>query len=458
MIIAATLATLSTAYALPAPVRWTSTVRPDVHVIREVDPDFPLSFSAVKFKFPAEGYRMEARLANDTVFSRLGMFSRENVMQMARRSGALVAINADFFGNDGDPLGMMISGGELVSEPYVPRSVAAWGETGGLLFDSPTYSGYIDLVGGQRLRIDGINRSVRAGEIVLFTQKGGVASSKNRCTAYLFEATKQMPLTGAFAMRLKTSVTDLSDIPVALSEAILLVSPERKAEVASLLYPGLTYDFQVKVAGQIEWPSVKEAIGGGPRLVKAGVASVPRDYERFDSSYNNRHPRTAIGYTANREVVLLTVDGRSDLSKGLTLDELASLMVKLGCTEAMNLDGGGSTTLVLGGEVLNRPSDGGLRSVANALLVFAPDATPRVERITIEVKPGEVKPGDRTTLRVLAGDGSVIPENQVVWTCGSKAGWIGGDGGFRAISPGKAVIRAYAQGVWATVEMTVTGS
>lgn len=458
MIIAATIATIPIAYASPAPLRWTSTVRPDVQVIREVDPDFPLSFSAVKFKFPAEGYRMEARLANDTVFSRQGLFSRENVMQMARRSGALVAINADFFGNDGDPLGMMISGGELVSEPYVPRSVAAWGETGGLMFDSPTYTGYIDLVGGQRLRIDGINRSVRAGEIVLFTQKGGIASSKKRCTAYLFESTRQMPLTGSFAMRLKTSVTDLTDIPVALSEAILLVSPERQAEVAGALYPGLTYDFQVKVAGQIDWQSVKEAIGGGPRLVKGGVASVPRDYERFDPSYNSRHPRTAIGYTASREVILLTVDGRSELSKGLTLDELASLMAKLGCVDAMNLDGGGSTTLVLEGEVLNRPSDGGLRSVANALLLFAPEATPKAERVTIAVKPGEIKPGDRTTLQVVDADGRVVPEDQVVWACGSKSGWVGGDGAFRAVAPGKAVIRAYAKGVWTTAEVTVSGS
>jgi hypothetical protein len=351
---------------------------------------------------------------------------------------------------------MMISGGELVSEPYAPRSVAAWGASGGVLFDSPTYSGYIDLVGGQKLRIDGINRSVRAGEIVLFTRKGGIASSKQRCTAYLFEATTQLPLAGGFAMRLKTSVQDLSDIPVALSEAILMVSPERKAEVAAALIPGLTYDFQVKVAGQIDWANITDAVGGGPRLVKGGVAFVPRDFERFDASYNNRHPRTAIGYSANGEVILVSVDGRSDFSKGLTLDELASLMVKLGCVDAMNLDGGGSTTMVLGGEVLNRPSDGGLRSVANALLLYAPEAGPRGGQISIEIKPGEIKPGGRTTLRVLGIDGAPIPENQVVWACGSRTGWVGGDGAFHALAAGKAVVRAYAQGVWATTELTIS--
>lgn len=456
MMIAAALVALPAAYALPDAVRWTATVRPDVQVIQEVDPAFPLVVTAVKFKYPAEGSRMEARLANDTVFSRLGLNSRENVRDIARRSGALIAINADFFANDGDPLGLMVSGGELISEPYTPRSVAAWGETGGLQFDSPTYSGSIELVGGGRIRIDGINRSVRAGEVVLFTRKGGVASSKKRCTAYLFECKQPMPISGGFAMRLKTSVSDLTDIPVALDEVILLVSPERQAEVAAALYSGLTYDFRIKVAGQIDWATVREAIGGGPRLVKDGVASVPRDYERFDASYAKRHPRTAIGYTAQGEVVLLVVEGRSERSKGLTLDELAALMLKLGCANAMNLDGGGSTTLALAGEVLNRPSDGSLRGVANALLLFAPDVAPAAVPPTIEVKPGEIKPGDRTTLRVLGADGAPVAEDRVVWTCLSPAGWVGGDGVFRAESPGKAVVRAYALGVWTTVELTVT--
>ncbi|MDQ2986640.1 MAG: phosphodiester glycosidase family protein [Armatimonadota bacterium] len=456
MILAAAIASSAIAAYSPAPTRWVATVRPEVQVISEIDSDFPLTFQAVKVKFPADGYRLESRLANDTVFSKIGMSSRENVRDMVRRSGALVGINADFFGNDGDPLGMMISGGELVSEPYSPRSVAAWGSEQGLLFDSPIYSGTIDLVGGQRIRIDGVNRSARAGEVILFTRKGGMASSKKRCTAYLFESINQLPLHGGFAMRLKTSVTDLTDIPVALSEAILMVSPERQAEVSAALYSGLTYEFQIKVTGQIDWASVKEAIGGGPRLVKNGSPSVPRDYERFAASYNARHPRSAIGYTASKEVILLVVDGRSSVSKGLTLDELASLMAKLGCVDAMNLDGGGSTTLVLGGTVLNRPSDGGLRGVANALLLFTPEPVLKATAIRIEVKPGDIRPGDQTTLRAAGSDGSPIPENEVVWTGRSGAGWIGGDGTFRATNAGKATVSAYAQGVWTSTEITVS--
>jgi exopolysaccharide biosynthesis protein len=455
MIFAAAISAVIVPTAFAAPVRWTSTIRPEVQVITEVDAEFPLSFRAVKFKFPADGYRLESRLANDTVYSKIGLKSRENVREMVDRTGALVGINADFFANDGDPLGLMVSGSELVSEPYSPRSVAAWGNGEGLRFDSPAFSGYIDVVGGTRIRIDGVNRSVRAGEVVLFTQRGGMASSKKRCTAYLFEATSQLPLSGSVAMRLKTSVSDLTDIPVALNEAILMVAPERQAEVASVLYNGLTYDFQLRLSGQIDWQGVKEAIGGGPRLVKNGAPAVTRDYERFDASYNARHPRTAIGYTAAKEVVMLVVDGRSELSKGLTLDELASLMVKLGCTDAMNLDGGGSTTLVLAGQVLNRPSDGGLRGVANALLLFAPESQLPAPALSIDLKAGELKPGDITTLRVVDSGGAAVQQQEVVWLA-SGAGTITGDGTFKAKSPGTATVKAYARGTWISTQISVT--
>ena len=454
MILAAAIASFTVSAAPAQAVRWTATIRPDVHVIKEVDPNFPLQYWAVKFKFPAEGYRLESRLANDTVYSRINILSRENVRDMAQRTGALIALNADFFANDGDPLGLMITGGELVSEPYVPRTAVAWGDGAGLQFDSPNYSSFIEPVGYPRIRIDGFNRSVRAGEVVLFTRKGGMASSKKRCAAFLFEAKTPVPLSGPFAMRLKTIVPDLTDIPVALDEVILMVSPERVAEVTQALSPGLTYDFRVDVSGKIDWKSVKEAIGGGPRLLRDGVPSVQHQYERFDPSYNNRHPRSAIGYTKNQEVIVVAVDGRSGSSKGTTLTELAGLMAKLGCVEAMNLDGGGSTTLVLDGTVLNRPSDGGLRGVANAVLLFAPEIQPAP--VGIQARTTALKPGDKTTLRVIDANGTVVPESEVVWTCNSGAGWVGGDGAFRATGNGKATVRAYAKGSWVATELVVS--
>jgi len=85
-----------------------------------------------------------------------------------------------------------------------------------------------------------------------------------------------------------------------------------------------------------------------------------------------RHPRTSIGFSRDSStLILLTVDGRSENSGGMTLVELANMMRKLGAWQAMNFDGGGSTTMVIDGAVVNKPSDTtGEREVGNVLAVI----------------------------------------------------------------------------------------
>jgi exopolysaccharide biosynthesis protein len=88
--------------------------------------------------------------------------------------------------------------------------------------------------------------------------------------------------------------------------------------------------------------------------------------------YTQRHPRTAIGWRADGTLVLVVVDGRQPrISVGMTINELAHLMLDLGCVEAINLDGGGSSTMVIRNKIVNNPSDStGERPVSDALLIF----------------------------------------------------------------------------------------
>ncbi len=116
------------------------------------------------------------------------------------------------------------------------------------------------------------------------------------------------------------------------------------------------------------------ALGGGPVLIESGATRITFDEEVFwgsgMGSLDARHPRTALGYTEDGRLLLLVVDGRSEASVGATLGELARELAALGAHEALNLDGGGSTTLVVSGKVVNRPSDkSGAREVASALLL-----------------------------------------------------------------------------------------
>lgn len=115
---------------------------------------------------------------------------------------------------------------------------------------------------------------------------------------------------------------------------------------------------------------ILEMIAGDPQLLRAGQSLAP-----FAGTVAaERHPRTVVGVTSDRKVLLVTVDGRqTGFSAGMTLPELTALMTRLGATEALNLDGGGSTTMVIAGRYVNRPSDAtGERPVSNALAVTGP--------------------------------------------------------------------------------------
>ena len=115
------------------------------------------------------------------------------------------------------------------------------------------------------------------------------------------------------------------------------------------------------------------AVGGGPRLVRDGKIDVTSQQEQFKADVAiGRAPRTAIGVTDDGKLLLVAVTGRQAYhSVGVTLEELADIMVELGAKDAMNLDGGGSSTMVVRDFVMNTPSDGRERKVADAILVFS---------------------------------------------------------------------------------------
>ncbi len=124
-------------------------------------------------------------------------------------------------------------------------------------------------------------------------------------------------------------------------------------------------------------------VGGWPRILHDGV-NVAADAATVEGTISRnaevRHPRTSVGFSRNRRTMfLLTVDGRSEKSVGMTLVELAACMRSVGAWQAMNFDGGGSTTMVINGAVVNAPSDStGERDVGNALLVIAkPKSAPK---------------------------------------------------------------------------------
>ena len=152
--------------------------------------------------------------------------------------------------------------------------------------------------------------------------------------------------------------TDVSGAAIHDGRVVSPVEPDLDRRVNAILC--IRREAEVVIAdGQDCGPGVREAMAAGPRLLKDGRRL---SYEAFDAAYGAaRHPRTAVGLDAGRRLAwLVTVDGRQPgFSDGASLDELTDILVSLGASDAINLDGGGSTTMVVesanGPAILNRP-------------------------------------------------------------------------------------------------------
>jgi uncharacterized protein YigE (DUF2233 family) len=123
---------------------------------------------------------------------------------------------------------------------------------------------------------------------------------------------------------------------------------------------------------QRKW-KMQTAIGGGPALLHKGEIRITNKEEiMFVSGEADRHPRTAIGYTAKGKLIILMVEGRNPgIAEGMTLKQEATVLQQLGCVEALNLDGGGSSCLLLNGKETIKPSDKeGQRPVPGVFIIY----------------------------------------------------------------------------------------
>lgn len=138
-----------------------------------------------------------------------------------------------------------------------------------------------------------------------------------------------------------------------------------------------------------DWEEVEHALAGGHMLISKGeiyhiVGNEVYVTDRETNHAGRRHPRTAIGLTSDSTGILITVDGRHPSNaEGMTLRELALFMQNLGCVYAINLDGGGSTTMWTSHHgVVNHPSGNqrfdseGLRALKNGIIILAPENVP----------------------------------------------------------------------------------
>lgn len=329
--------------------------------------------------------------------------NRETTSQLSAAAGALAAVNGGFFtmdpaaGAPGDPAGAAVHDGKVLSEPVGDRPSLVL-DKNGTSIQRLHWHGAVSAPGAAELPLDGIDRvpglirncggtndtptnlplhdftCTDADEIVSFTPEFGPTTPAGPGLEVVLDAQGTV-----------TAVNHTRGIAVPAGGQTVQAIGADVDKLAALAVPGkklkVDTDLLTENGKSLTTTPTTDVVNGGPTLVQNGQLDVTakrdgmvrtNDSNSFFYGWvHKRNPRTFAGVDAQGRTLLVTADGRQTTSLGLSLSEEAHVAKSLGMISAMNLDGGGSTTMVQGGQVTNSPSDAtGERPVGDALLVL----------------------------------------------------------------------------------------
>jgi hypothetical protein len=288
---------------------------------------------------------------------------REDLADLIKKHQALAGVNGGYFHYSGRPLGLLYINGELVSEPLYNRSSILIDQENNISFAQVDWQGEL-LVNKLdfKVKLDGVNREVKAEEVILFNyfygpkmpalddQHYDIVVRDDKILGVESEAGVQTAIPpDGFVIRFPTQRTDIRNrIPELKNKEIIL-----------------NYNFTPNLSEK----NIIHAVGGGPRLLEGGELKITGQEERFQNDIlNGRAPRTAVALTEDNHLLLLTIDGRqNDISVGMSLEEVAQTLKDFGAVDAVNLDGGGSARMVIRGFTMSNPSE--KRLISNGVIV-----------------------------------------------------------------------------------------
>lgn len=423
---------------------WEKPIAPGLVYRMEIQQDPPRIIHSLKMITSNPVTSISPELAGRTVFDSKGD-GRATVSKMVEDTNALAAINGDFFPFTGDPLGLMVREGQFLSLPNPKRPSFAWGPNSSV-FGFSKFKGSVTTEGGSTIDIDGFNEECPENRITLNTPEAGLSRSKLPCvTAILkIDGTKLMPSTqiGATVMAV---TSDGANMPLKAGQYTLVGHGNRMNQISALKI-GQRLTINTSTTG-FDWEKLENAISGGPMLVRNGEIVDDGENEGFAKDFlEGRHPRTIIGRTAEGDLVFVAIDGRQKMSVGATIQETAEILRNMGCRDALNLDGGGSTCMNIFGLKVNRPSDKtGERPVANGIVFYGPKLLTPDQKLKIVV-PATMSPTGSVQAKVVDKNGKEIPNIEVFWSLQGSA-WIDQGGLIKGLEAGTVTVEAYVRGM-----------
>ena len=385
----------------------------------EAKAEGPLTINTLEFDPKDPRLRLESEKGH----AKMG--GREPVGAMMERIATedlrpIAGINGDFYGGGGEPVHMFVDEGTIWRGPWTQRSeegtktrpVVAVDAAGNSFVGTPRFTANLRGGAGEVLLIDKINFHDNASLATAYTWAKGertAAIRENQSQIVLELATPEWLPNSPATVTVKT-VDQGPD--AALTKTTVVIHADNPIPNWIAADAKLTLDARFEgLPGK-----VTAVMGGLPRLIDNGVKD-PKRFGAEDAAgatfVTDLHPRTGVGRKPDGTLVFVTVDGRQPRrSRGIDLIDFADYFESIGCTDAVNLDGGGSTTMVTRGEVVNFPSDpGGSRSVSNALILSRTGPRGPLAKIAV-LPPGAIVPvGSIVTFKVEGYDaeGEQVP-------------------------------------------------
>ena len=407
----------------------------------------------------------------DSIIPSPAMDKLTTVRNLAASSGAVGAINASFFNYTGSAkgsiIGPMIKNGQVVSANsyfnYNHQQMASLSinSANQVLMSFFKTDVFLILPDGSKMRANQFNKASpnKYEDISIYNS---IWSKMSPGSSETYPDMTEIVVSSGIVTDIRTGQPP-AQIP---EDGFVIVSRGKPANTLMSLYQtGSSASYEVAASPDLS--NLKTSVTGSSIILENG--NIVENYSHNDPNINaRRHPRTLAGSTKDgNTLILATVDGRQNASIGATLKEAAELMLELGAYNAINLDGGGSTTLVareLASDnlsLINRPSDGTARAVANAIGIFSNAPKAELSGIVLDAAEPNVFVGTSIKVSVKGYDKyfnpTAIDESKIKWSVSGVKGSVQ-NGVFVPSSTGKATLTASIGNIKSSIDINVLSS
>ncbi len=353
------------------------------------------------------------------------------------------AINADFFSFEtGWPVNNQVVNGKPVQGHSTIKSQFVFTKNRKVYIDGFSFSGKVFAKNGTNANVNEVNYNRDANQMLLYTSfKGGTTGtdvSGSEAVLNLLSPEWVMNDTLVFVVSQKVSSNGSIPSNGAVLSGVGTAATYLNTNIALGDTIKLFLAYNPRTIGAVV-NNITQVISGNGRLIKDGVPyPTIGDYDGSGQSFNDaRHPRTFVGINADTsKVYFCTVDGRQASSIGMAFTDMANFLLSIGVKNAFNLDGGGSTTMVVRDKVVNSPSDpGGERSVANTLQLISAAPVGILHYLNIIEDRADVFQGNTFRFHAEGKDEYLNPlalPAGVVWEADTTIGTIDSTGLFTA--------------------------